>query len=285
VPGAGNPQSLNRFSYVGNSPLNLIDPTGNIPLHGAYIEEEGFVYVPKNAPYQPYKSTFNPSTPASSTQTVDQGLREQLNGTTGSGDAGSSGEDSGGENGGGGNRDNKPLGPSLINVANSVWNQIKSEFDTPQYWDDPKYKPSAEDIMICEMSPFLCPIPPLPRSDSDIMLGIIFPPLPGPVPTIGGGPSGVISITDYQFPDYYVKPDGTVMPAPPVPEFADSSYEWRGDPAYVGSSRGNWVNPEVGDWLHLDLKFHGQAHWDWGILGLKFRGFPDGAGGITWTQS
>jgi RHS repeat-associated protein len=29
VPGAGNPQNFNRFSYVGNSPINLNDPSGH----------------------------------------------------------------------------------------------------------------------------------------------------------------------------------------------------------------------------------------------------------------
>ncbi|MER3448077.1 MAG: hypothetical protein C4291_15190, partial [Candidatus Dadabacteria bacterium] len=29
VPGAGNPQALNRFSYVYNSPLRYIDPSGH----------------------------------------------------------------------------------------------------------------------------------------------------------------------------------------------------------------------------------------------------------------
>ena len=29
VPSPGNPQSLNRYSYVGNRPLNLVDPTGH----------------------------------------------------------------------------------------------------------------------------------------------------------------------------------------------------------------------------------------------------------------
>jgi RHS repeat-associated protein len=31
VPGAGNPQALNRFSYVKNNPLLLVDPSGNAP--------------------------------------------------------------------------------------------------------------------------------------------------------------------------------------------------------------------------------------------------------------
>ncbi|MCZ7672026.1 MAG: hypothetical protein M5U34_35320 [Chloroflexi bacterium] len=29
VPNPTNPQSLNRYSYVRNSPLNMIDPTGH----------------------------------------------------------------------------------------------------------------------------------------------------------------------------------------------------------------------------------------------------------------
>jgi RHS repeat-associated protein len=32
VPGASNPQSLNRYSYVGNNPVNLIDPSGHFSL-------------------------------------------------------------------------------------------------------------------------------------------------------------------------------------------------------------------------------------------------------------
>ena len=31
VPGAGNPQAFNRYSYVLNNPLSLVDPTGHIP--------------------------------------------------------------------------------------------------------------------------------------------------------------------------------------------------------------------------------------------------------------
>jgi hypothetical protein len=34
VPGAGNPQALNRYSYVFNSPLNYTDPTGHCPDAG-----------------------------------------------------------------------------------------------------------------------------------------------------------------------------------------------------------------------------------------------------------
>ena len=36
VPGAGNPQNLNRYAYVGNSPINLVDPTGHFE-EGAII--------------------------------------------------------------------------------------------------------------------------------------------------------------------------------------------------------------------------------------------------------
>ncbi|MBU0491840.1 MAG: RHS repeat-associated core domain-containing protein [Chloroflexi bacterium] len=34
VPGAGNPQALNRFSYVLNNPLRYTDPLGHIPCYG-----------------------------------------------------------------------------------------------------------------------------------------------------------------------------------------------------------------------------------------------------------
>jgi RHS repeat-associated protein len=39
VPNAGNPQALNRYSYVYNSPLNYVDPSGNDPLD-QYWEDE-----------------------------------------------------------------------------------------------------------------------------------------------------------------------------------------------------------------------------------------------------
>jgi RHS repeat-associated protein len=32
VPGAGNPQSFNRYAYVGNSPINYTDPSGHLRL-------------------------------------------------------------------------------------------------------------------------------------------------------------------------------------------------------------------------------------------------------------
>ena len=32
VPGAGDPQSLNRFSYTRDNPINRVDPTGHIDI-------------------------------------------------------------------------------------------------------------------------------------------------------------------------------------------------------------------------------------------------------------
>jgi len=36
VPGAGNPQSLNRYTYVNNNPLAYTDPSGYDPLNAAW---------------------------------------------------------------------------------------------------------------------------------------------------------------------------------------------------------------------------------------------------------
>jgi len=40
VPGAGNPQAFNRYSYVLNSPLNYIDPTGHYACGDGEDQEE-----------------------------------------------------------------------------------------------------------------------------------------------------------------------------------------------------------------------------------------------------
>jgi len=44
VPDPGNPQSLNRYSYVLNNPLRYTDPTGECwgPLHGICVQVWGF---------------------------------------------------------------------------------------------------------------------------------------------------------------------------------------------------------------------------------------------------
>jgi RHS repeat-associated protein len=41
VRDAIDPQSLNRFSYVMNSPVNLVDPSGNLPMGAGYSGESG----------------------------------------------------------------------------------------------------------------------------------------------------------------------------------------------------------------------------------------------------
>ncbi len=42
VPGAGNPQALNRYSYTFNNPLRYTDPSGHCPWCGDFIK--GFLY-------------------------------------------------------------------------------------------------------------------------------------------------------------------------------------------------------------------------------------------------
>jgi RHS repeat-associated protein len=47
VPGTGNPQSLNRYSYVLNNPMRYTDPTGNIPMSdGTYGGPVWKIYPP-----------------------------------------------------------------------------------------------------------------------------------------------------------------------------------------------------------------------------------------------
>ncbi len=42
VPGAGNPQALNRYAYTLNNPLKYTDPSGHCPWCGDFVE--GFFY-------------------------------------------------------------------------------------------------------------------------------------------------------------------------------------------------------------------------------------------------
>jgi RHS repeat-associated protein len=71
VPAAGNPQNLNRYSYVGNNPLGSVDPTGhvgqqvNAPVGSRYmgdkVEADGRVMVGEYRHYD-WGSRSSPST-------------------------------------------------------------------------------------------------------------------------------------------------------------------------------------------------------------------------------
>ena len=45
VPGAGNPQALNRYAYVFNSPLGFVDPDGHTPIWLQRLAGFAFQYV------------------------------------------------------------------------------------------------------------------------------------------------------------------------------------------------------------------------------------------------
>jgi hypothetical protein len=46
VPGAGNPQALNRYAYVYNSPLKYIDPSGHCGILSELLGFFGFISCP-----------------------------------------------------------------------------------------------------------------------------------------------------------------------------------------------------------------------------------------------
>ncbi|MCZ7668991.1 MAG: hypothetical protein M5U34_18270 [Chloroflexi bacterium] len=50
VPNPTNPQSLNRYSYTRNSPLNLIDPTGHRECDGSNDCSDPFHEAPPSPP-------------------------------------------------------------------------------------------------------------------------------------------------------------------------------------------------------------------------------------------
>jgi RHS repeat-associated protein len=59
VPGLHNPQSLNRYSYVGNSPINYVDPSGHMrlregPQQDRFSQSLAYAYRP-----QPSRSGYS----------------------------------------------------------------------------------------------------------------------------------------------------------------------------------------------------------------------------------
>ncbi len=60
VPAPGNPQSLNRYSYVYNNPLKYVDKTGNVPEAppgGPWIAMDLYIRAPevKAPPFSPFR--------------------------------------------------------------------------------------------------------------------------------------------------------------------------------------------------------------------------------------
>jgi len=57
VPEPGNPQALNRYAYVFNNPLNLVDPSGNIPGVHNFVSPE-FLNTPAYDPFSHFGSSI-----------------------------------------------------------------------------------------------------------------------------------------------------------------------------------------------------------------------------------
>jgi RHS repeat-associated protein len=50
VPGAGNPMAWDRYAYVLNNPIRLVDPSGHDPIHRPMVDNE---YSPRSPAYKP----------------------------------------------------------------------------------------------------------------------------------------------------------------------------------------------------------------------------------------
>jgi hypothetical protein len=79
VPGAGNPQALNRFAYTVNNPLKYIDPTGH--MFGGFTRglSEYVHYNSTSGTYERgvkeivYPSSSQSSTPTTSSSSSSSG--------------------------------------------------------------------------------------------------------------------------------------------------------------------------------------------------------------------
>ena len=74
VPNPGNPQDLNRYSYVRNSPLNYRDPSG----HAAAVDQEGTVTVRSLGYAGMFMLLEHPAVTASAVDCIRQDIAVEL---------------------------------------------------------------------------------------------------------------------------------------------------------------------------------------------------------------